>query len=160
MGYQKVLLFVLALCFSAQTVMAATDDTRSVDAFIRDDVYSDYLAFVAGRNVYQITSFEGYRMRRDVVDMVLALQALKLGGFNKSFNYQVGKVTLRNTNILERGKQLISFDTYWHTDAMKMSKHAYISSPTFDKGEYLAGVFAHPSNRKVFEIDKLDDFIN
>ena len=131
---------------------------NSIDMYIRDDVYVDYKAFLAGRDVYKVESFSGYRMRRDVVDMVLALQALKLGGFDKTFNYQVGKVTLRNTNILETGKQLLSFDTYWLADANKIAKSAFISDPIFEKGEYLAGVFAHPENSKVFEINKLEDF--
>lgn len=153
----KVLVFILFNLLTGFAANAAKSPNK-IDMYIRDDVYIDFQTFVAGRDVHEITSFTGYRMRRDVVDMVLALQALKLGGFNKDFNYQVGKVTLRNTNILERGKQLLSFDTYWYADAEKISEYAYISEPVFRKGEYLAGVFAHPENRKVFNINSLEDF--
>ncbi|WP_100913876.1 hypothetical protein [Pseudoalteromonas spongiae] len=158
----KLSRFKICFCVLASMLFGfaanAANSSNTVDMYIRDDVYVDFQAFLAGRDVHQITSFSGYRMRRDVVDMVLALQALKLGGFDKTFNYQVGKVTLRNTNILERGKQLLSFDTYWYADAEKIAEHAYISAAVFNKGEYLAGVFAHPENRKVFAIDSLDDF--
>ncbi|AIY66058.1 hypothetical protein [Pseudoalteromonas piratica] len=153
----KVLVFILFNLLTGFAAYAAKS-SNEIDMYIRDDVYVDFQAFVAGRDLHEIKSFTGYRMRRDVVDMVLALQALKIGGFDKRFNYQVGKVTLRNTNILERGKQLLSFDTYWYADAEKIAEYAYISEPVFRKGEYLAGVFAHPENRKVFTIDSLEDF--
>ncbi len=155
----KLCLFALFHLFTVFVASAsAAKSANEIDMYIRDDLFVDFQAFVAGRDVHEIKSFSGYRMRRDVVDMVLALQALKLGGFDKGFNYQIGKVTLRNTNILERGKQLLSFDTYWYADAEKISEYAYISEPVFRKGEYLAGVFAHPENRKVFNINSLEDF--
>lgn len=131
---------------------------EKIDIFIRDDVYADYVRFVNGRDVLTIADFKGQALRRDVVDMVLAQQALSLGQFNHTFNYFAGKVNFRNTKMLQSGDLLMSFDSYWQTDANAIKKYIYISDPVIRKGEYLAGVYTHPTNKKALSISKFEDF--
>lgn len=127
---------------------------------IRDDVYNDYQQFVNGRDVTGIKEFSGTAIRRDVVDMIIAQQALKLGGFGHSFVYVPGKVNFRNTKMLETGRLLISFDSYWLADANTMENYLYISEPVIRKGEYVAGIYTHPENSAVLAIQSLDDLKN
>ncbi len=143
------LLLCLFYCFPASA--------NQVTIYIRDDVYEDYLAFLDGRDVLQLTDFSGSFMRRDVADMVLLQQALKLGGFDKSFRYLPGKVNFRNTRMLETGELLLSFDTYWLKDAEKLADKVYITSPVVKRGQYMAGIYANPANEKVFAITELSD---
>ncbi|MBD1580900.1 hypothetical protein HC733_01220 [Pseudoalteromonas sp. S16_S37] len=117
--------------------------------FIRDDVYADYLRFLNGRTVAQIDSFSGDYIRRDVVDMILLQKALILGGFEKSFEYQAGNVNFRNTKLLEQGKLLLSFDSYWLADAQPLQQYLFISEPVIRQGEYYAGLYYSPDNTKV-----------
>ncbi len=124
--------------------------------YIRDDVYIDYLSFVADRDVLTIKEFSGKSVRRDVVDMIIAQQALKLGGFKHSFNYAPGKVNFRNTKMLQSGRLLISFDSYWLKDAQALKADVYISSPVIRKGEYIAGIYTSPENKNVLAIHDLD----
>jgi len=84
----------------------------SILIYIRDDVYLDYLDFVANRDVSLINKFSGENIRRDVVDMVIAQKALKLSGFEYNYSYAPGKVNFRNTKMLQNGQLLISFDSY------------------------------------------------
>ena len=126
--------------------------------YIRDDVYEDYLEFVDGRDVLTIDDFSGQSIRRDVVDMIIAQQALKLGGFKHNFKYASGKLNFRNTKMLEVGRLLISFDSYWLADAEALSDKVYISSPVIRKGEYIAGVYTSPDNKAVLAMSKLSDF--
>jgi hypothetical protein len=144
--------FLVALLFS----QAAVATTEQIDIYIRDDVYEDYLKFVDGRNVLAITKFDSPFLRRDVADMVVLQQALALGGFAKKFNYIPGKVNFRNTKMLENGELLLSFDSYWLTDAKTISDKIYISDPVIKKGQYLAGIFASPDNKKVFAITSVE----
>lgn len=144
-----LLLWLLQSCFA---VLA-----KPLTIYIRDDVYQDYLAFLNGRDVLELTDFSGSFMRRDVADMVLLQQALKLGGFHNSFQYLPGKVNFRNTKMLESGELLLSFDTYWLSDAGKLGDKVYISSPIVKRGQYMAGIYASPKNTKVFAIKKQDD---
>lgn len=143
---------ILGLLLLQATAVAAAEQ---VDIYIRDDVYEDYLKFLDNRDVLSIMEFNSPYLRRDVADMVVLQQALALGGFNKKFNYIPGKVNFRNTKMLETGELLLSFDTYWLSDANRISDKIYISDPVIKKGQYLAGIFASPANKKVFAVKEL-----
>jgi hypothetical protein len=121
---------------------------NSVLIYIRDDVYIDYQEFLAGRDVTVINNFSGKSIRRDVVDMIIAQQALKLGGFKHNFTYAPGKVNFRNTQMLQNGELLLSFDSYWKKDATPLSESIYISDEVIRKGEYIAGIYTSPNNKK------------
>jgi hypothetical protein len=150
----KVLLFFTLFCISP----FLHAQTESVLVFIRDDVYIDYLKFVDDRDISLIDDFSGENIRRDVVDMIIAQQALKLGGFNHSFTYAPGKVNFRNTKMLQNGQLLISFDSYWQQDALPLSDKLYISDEVIRNGEYVAGIYTSPTNKKTLSLKKLNDF--
>jgi hypothetical protein len=125
--------------------------------YIRDDVYEDYIKFVNGRNILDINNFSGKNIRRDVVDMIIAQQALKIGGFEHNFQYAAGKLNFRTTRMLELGRLLISFDSYWLADAKALKDSVYISAPVIRTGEYIAGIYTSPNNKTVLAIKQLND---
>lgn len=147
--------FMLANVFFMSLVVKAKPDNITI--YIRDDVYIDYKEFVGDKKINTISDFSGITIRRDVVDMILAQQALKLGGFKHNFKYAAGKVNFRNTKMLVNGELLISFDSYWLTDALALSEDIYISDAVIRKGEYIAGIYTSPKNSKVLTIKNLDD---
>ena len=130
---------------------------HSVLIYIRDDVYIDYQRFVTDKDISSIDNFSGKNIRRDVVDMIIAQQALKLGGFSHSFSYAPGKVNFRNTKMLQNGQLLISFDSYWQQDALPLADKVYISDPVIRNGEYIAGIYTSPKNTKTLAIKELSD---
>ncbi|WP_286269351.1 hypothetical protein [Thalassotalea hakodatensis] len=138
--------------FNAPNVLA-----DNIVISIRDDVYEDYQHFLNGRNVLDIKDFSGKTIRRDVVDMIIAQQALTLGGFKHTFKYHPGKLNFRNTKMIQQGTLLISFDSYWFADANALTEHVYISAPVIRKGEYVAGIYTSPNNKAVLAINSLDD---
>lgn len=138
-------------------LLPAQGREQSIDIYLRDDVYTDYVAFLAGRSPLSVSDFSGKRVRRDVVDMIVAQQALRLGGFEYTFNYRVGKINFRNTRLLEQGKLLISFDTYWRADALILSEAVFVSDAVIRQGEYYAGIYSHPDNTRVQSITSLAD---
>jgi len=148
---------MLAVLFS-HTVNAL--GINKIQIYVRDDVYIDYKRFLNGRNVSEITDFSGEYIRRDVVDMILAQQALALGGFTKEFEYQTGNVNFRNTKLLEQGKLLLSMDSYWLEDAKAMSDSVYVSKALIKRGEYYAGVFYSPNNKKMQQLQSYKQLIN
>ena len=131
--------------------------TDAVNVFIRDDVYQNYLQFLSGRDVKTISEFSGQFIRRDVVDMIIAQQALALGGVDISFEYYPGKLNFRNTRMLQQGKLLISFDTYWLLDAKAISEDVFISQAVIRRGEYYAGIFASPTHPSIFSLKNVDE---
>ncbi len=150
------IVFILLLLVQSTLVTAlARQDTILI--YIRDDVYEDYLQFIDGRDVLQITNFSGKNIRRDVVDMILAQQALRLGGFEHKFSYAPGKVNFRNTKMLQNGRLLISFDSYWLNDALPLADKVFISQAVIRNGEYVAGIYTSPKNTKVLSVKNLQD---
>ena len=150
------LLSLFILCCS-NNIWAKNDD---IVIYIRDDVYIDYLQFVDDRDVLTIDNFSGRTMRRDVVDIIIAQQALKLGGFNYNFKYVPGKLNFRNTKMLQSGRLLISFDSYWLSDAKAIEEDVYISDAVIRNGEYIAGIYTSPSNTALLAISTLDELKN
>jgi len=149
----KALVIVTLFCITQYSYARK----NSVLIYIRDDVYIDYQQFVADRDISLIDNFSGKNIRRDVVDMIIAQQALKLGGFNHRFSYAPGKVNFRNTKMLQNGKLLISFDSYWKQDALPLSDKVYISNEVIRNGEYIAGIYTSPKNKKTLSIKNLSD---
>ena len=124
---------------------------------VRDDVLDNYLAFTKDRDVENITDFKSRAVSRDVVDMVIAQQALKIGGFSDNFEFIPGKLNFRNTKLLEDGLLLLSFDSYWLSDAKPLSDSIYITEPVIRKGEYHAGIYASPTHPSIFNVKQLTD---
>ncbi|MFC3031984.1 hypothetical protein ACFOEE_05595 [Pseudoalteromonas fenneropenaei] len=147
-------LMAALLCLLAPLSFAS----ERIEMFIRDDVYVDYLRFLNGRSPIDVKDFHGDYIRRDVVDMILVQQALMLGGFDKEFDYRPGKVNFRNTRMLEQGKLLLSFDSYWLADANELADKLYISDAVIRHGEYFAGIFYHPENVKLSKLASIEDF--
>lgn len=140
-------IFSSLMCFTS-TLYAG----EAINVFIRDDVLTAYEDFVGDRDVTTITDFnEGY-LRRDVIDMVIALQALKIGGFNLQLQFTPGFVSFRESNLLEKGEQLLHFDSYWQADLAAKAHLLFISAPVIKKGQYYAGIFHAPSNRAVEQL--------
>ncbi|KAF7771979.1 hypothetical protein PCIT_a1954 [Pseudoalteromonas citrea] len=132
-------------------------DEKSVQMYIRDDVFIDYQKFLAGRSALDISDFRGGYIRRDVVDMIIVQQALLLGGFTKKFIYQTGNVNFRNTSLLRQGKLLLSFDSYWLADAKAEQAHVFISDAVIEYGQYYAGIYYSPDNTQVQGVKQLTD---
>lgn len=157
----KTLLYNLTLCFALLNFCIhaiACAVQNKIDIYIQDDVYQDYQDFVGDKDVLTITDFTGKSMRRDVVDMIIVQQALKLGGFTSEFSYTPGKVNFRNTQLLQEGNLLISFDSYWQSDAQALADKLYVSDPVIRNGEYTAGIYTSPYNQKTLKIKTLNDF--
>lgn len=136
---------------------APATDPEVIPVYIRDDVLEDYEKFVAGRDVLSLKDFKNVNMRRDVADMVLLQQALAIGGFHKRFQYMPGKFNFRNTKMLETGDLLLSFDSYWLSDAQLLGPRVFVSEPVIRRGEYLAALYTSPKNTAALSIRQLSD---
>jgi hypothetical protein len=155
--YSKLTTFLISILFVQSSLHSSFVQAEDILIYIRDDVYADYIKFVNGRDVNEIKNFSGKNIRRDVVDMIIAQQALKIGNFQHEFTYAAGKLNFRNTKMLESGRLLISFDTYWLSDAKALNENVYISAPVIRKGEYIAGIYTSPNNKNVLAIKELND---
>ncbi|MBA6252201.1 MULTISPECIES: hypothetical protein [unclassified Colwellia] len=155
--FTKLITVIIPLLFIQSSLFSPLTKAEDILIFIRDDVYQDYMSFLDGRDVHTIKNFSGKKIRRDVVDMIIAQQALKIGGFEHSFKYATGKINFRNTKMLASGRLLISFDSYWLADAKALNDSVYTSDAVIRQGEYIAGIYTSPSNSAVLAITEFED---
>jgi hypothetical protein len=160
MRQPSLLVLSVMTLFLLHIVISKAHAFEAVTIYIRDDVYEDYQSFVGNREVSSIDNFDGKSVRRDVIDMIIAQQALKLGGFNHKFIYIPGKLNFRNTKMLQKGNLLISFDSYWLEDAKLIEKDVYISEPVIRRGEYVAGFYTSKNNTKALALSSTEQLKN
>ncbi len=66
---------------------------------ILSDVHADYLHFLKGRDPHAITEFGEFGARRDVVEVILLEQALRLGGLAAHLTFQLADVQSEAASI-------------------------------------------------------------
>ncbi|KID54868.1 hypothetical protein JF50_23730 [Pseudoalteromonas luteoviolacea] len=154
---RKIKLFSFLAFYQLSLAHDCWAQTEYVDIYIRDDVYMNYTTLLSGRSPLDVDNFGGQFVRRDVVDMVLLHQALILGGFDKPFRYRPGNVNFRDSNLLDQGKQLLSFDTYWYEEAQLKADKLFVSDPVIRKGEFYAGLYYARDNEQVANIQSIED---
>lgn len=159
-SFIKITLSFCLLVSALQCGAAHALDNNKIQIYVRDDVYNDYKRFLNGRSVSEISDFSGQYTRRDVVDMILTQQALRLGGFEKEFEYQTGNFNFTNTKLLQQGKLLLSMDSYWLEDAKALEEFVYVSEPLIKRGQYFAGIFHAQDNEKVKLLNEFSQLVN
>ena len=148
------LLFLILSSFIFSPLKTNAED---IIIYVTNNVYIDYLQLVKNRDITTITNFSGTGARRDVIDMIIVQQALKFGGFKHNFIFLPSTHNFRNTELLVKGQELLSFDSFWLNDANHISKDVYVSNSVIRKGEYNAGIYTSPNNKKVLDIKNLND---
>ncbi|NTS75830.1 hypothetical protein HR060_03030 [Catenovulum sp. SM1970] len=134
-------------CFAEKNLIITLD---------RDDLF-DFHQVVGSKSPLEITNFNHPNARREVVDIILLLQALTLGGVDVNIKFEQGAYYARNLYLLEQGKLALSPDTVWQQDIDKISEHVYISDTIIEDGEFYAGFYTSPNNHKALKAKSLTD---
>lgn len=135
----------LLLLFNVALSQANTKAPQ-VKITIEKDIYEYAMELLDGHSIDEINSFNHAHCQRDVVDFILVQRALRLGGLNIDFTFELGNYDTRNLKLIESGLLLVSFDTIWLEDAKLVEDHVFISDAIIRNREYYAGVFAAPNN--------------
>ncbi|WP_105168011.1 hypothetical protein [Pseudoalteromonas sp. T1lg23B] len=113
---------------------------------IEEDIYNYAQIILADESIETINDFSHPLCQRDIVEFVLLQRALKLGGLELNFKFELGNYDARNVKLLVDGLLLVSFDTLWYQQAQQHIERLYISDAIIRKGEYFAGLYASPKN--------------
>lgn len=149
----------VSLMFFCSTLLFLVSPVHSEEpeVFISHNVHLDYQLATQNKRLQDIDDFGGEGMRRHVVDLILVQQAMLRGGFTSRLRLVAGDINFRKTALLISGKELMSVDSYWLTDAKAIQEHVYISDPIIRKGEYYAALYASPDHEEIFSIKSMDD---
>lgn len=135
---------------------AEAQSTADARIAIQRDVLADYRLFLGDRNPDAVSYYGGNYARRDVVEVILMQQALKLGGFNRPLNFVGEENYSRAIRNLLDGKSLTIGGTIWYEDLAALRDQLYISPPIIRQGEFIAGIYTSPSNQRAQASKNLD----
>lgn len=113
---------------------------------ITENLLKKYNAYLNGRSVYNIDEYSGEGARRSVIEVVLLLQALKIGGLTDEIEWVIQPNHARIKRSLQYGKIALSASSLWNYDIDEMREFIVASEPIVAEGEYQAGLFKLASN--------------
>jgi hypothetical protein len=148
----------LSLLFVMSLVMGSFADKLKV--VVPTDVYRDYVKFVGSKNPVTIENFTGEHSRRDVVELILLQKALALGGVLEPISFIQADSYARIQAQVKSGAVLMAANTLWQTDITPMSSDVYTSEPLIAKGEFEAGFYTTPENKKALAVKTVEELKN
>ena len=131
--------------------------SHSLKLAIPKDVLIDYEKLLDGRSPLQIKNFSGTHSRRDVVEVILLMQALNLGGLTADFTFVPINSYQRILRQIESGQAVMSATTNWKSDLSGPHTKLLISLPLIRDGEFEAGLYTAPSNEAAKDAKSLSD---
>lgn len=149
---RKLCLAVFGLIFSSITA------AENIKITVETDIYFYANQLIGKGSVFDVTDFHGINSQRDVVEFILIQQALKLGGFKHTLEFELGNYDARNLRLLNKGMLLLSLDSIWLSAAEPYKDNLYISKAIIPKGRYEAGLFTAKENQYKFSDPNLIKF--
>ncbi|GGP26376.1 hypothetical protein [Silvimonas amylolytica] len=153
--------FVFA-AFAALTLGSSfAQAVEPITILTQQDVYNDYQRFIGKRNPLTLTHFSGEGSRRDVVELVLVQQALSQGGLTRPV--KLVKVDNNSDSYTRYLKEILSGNatmggnSAWQVDLKTIDDKVYISSPLIRSGEFEAGLYTSPDNKKALAARSIED---
>ncbi|MBB5193573.1 hypothetical protein HNQ50_004331 [Silvimonas terrae] len=156
---RSVVLAALATALTLGSGLARA--VEPITILTQQDVYTDYQRFVGKRNPLTLTHFGGEGSRRDVVELVLVQQALAQGGLTRPI--KLVKVDNNSDSYTRYLKEILSGNatmggnSAWQVDLKSIDDKVYISSPLIRSGEFEAGLYTSPDNKKALAARSLEE---
>ena len=121
-------------------MFCSISNAAPIKVVVPSDVYQDYLLFLAGRDPLSIQDFSGLHSRRDVVEVALFVQALRLGGWTDPIYFKEVDSYQRTMRLLLHGDVVASATTVFSSD---IANHSSLleSQPVVEKGQFEVGLY-------------------
>lgn len=135
----------------------AGEPQSSINILVVDIVMDDMPSFLQGESILDIDNFDRPGSRRDLVDYVLLMQSLVLGGISASEirTEKWGGVSYDRMLLRMSDAEAVVFsNTIWREDVGEDHPTLFVSAETLKKGQYFAGIYMNPENPKFSQ--KLD----
>ena len=151
------LLVVFCLSLSPFHAWSVSQKADQLIVVLPADVKADYELYIAGRNPLTMTTYEGVGARRDVVEVVLVQQALKLGGINTPVRFITADSHARIIKQVLAGRAVLAGNSIWLDLLTNSEELLYVSTPIIDNGEFEAGLYTIESNKTALKAKGMDE---
>ncbi len=140
----RFILLALFSCLAALSLGSHAND--AVILAVNDDIPQDYQRFLHGRDPMDVKQYNGDGARRDIVELTLLIQALRLGGFTKSVELRVEPSYLRILRGVADGRFISSGALMWKADIDATGSTLLASRPLLKEGEFTVGIYTTQKN--------------
>lgn len=113
---------------------------------VNEDIPRDYRTFLNGRDPMDVKQYSGVGARRDVIELTLLMQALRLGGFNKPVELRIEPSYLRILRGVADGRFVSSGALMWKSDIDELRPALVASRALLREGEFVVGVYTTQKN--------------
>lgn len=148
LSFGFILWLAISLCVFAAPPCRAGD---AVVIAVNEDILPDYLRFVHERNLLEIHDYTGEGARRDVIELVLLMQAVQLGGFKEPIELRAEQSYLRTLRDIADGRFITSAGLAWKSDIVQLQDAYFTSPPLIQEGKFVVGLYTTAKNQKSFE---------
>jgi len=141
---------------------AAFGNARAVapiPAVVPDDVLADFRRFLAGRRPEALREFTGPHSRRDVVEVALLHLALAGEAQEAGLILQPAPTAARLQRELIQGNAACSGTSFWREDLGPDETALLFSRAVLQEGEFEAGLYTVPGNRRALAARQLADVL-
>ncbi|HOY22262.1 MAG TPA: hypothetical protein PK002_03870 [Cellvibrio sp.] len=97
-----------------------------------------------------VQQYSGVGARRDIIELTLLMQALRLGGFNKPVELRVEPSYLRILRGVADGRFVSSGALMWKSDIDELRPALVASRALLREGEFIVGVYTTQKNHAAF----------
>lgn len=143
LGFSITFWLLSCLCLS-------TYADEAVVIAVNEDILPDYQRFLQNRDPKDIQQYSGEGARRDVIELVLLMQAVNLGGFRLPIRLHAEQSYLRTLRDIAEGRSITSAGLAWKSDIDSMPEAYFTSRPLIKEGEFVVGIYTTPKNLKAW----------
>jgi len=149
------IIFILILFYLTTSISIA----NIIEIALPENTLKSYTKFLNGRDPLKVKKSNGPSTARSVIEVVLLQQALFLGGSKAKVEFIVSPTYSRMLNLLNHGKIPLAANTVWAHDIGSKNeyKDIYISHTMINDGEFEAGLYVLPSNKRAMSSKNLED---
>lgn len=148
--------FITALLCTVSYLSSATEPSNVLKIAYGADNIPDFEAFLDGKKAENINSYNGHKARRDVIDGVLFVQALRLGGIEQEIEFISFGTYKRMLHAIAKGQVVAGAQTNWGRDTLNKAQF-YNTQPLVQEGEFVVGLYTSASNKKALSAQSLAD---
>lgn len=148
----------LLLFFSVSSNLSASTISEVIPIVVADDIAEDYVSFLEHAKLppEDVHYYGGAYSRRDVIELILFIQALRIGGYK-------GEITIHPHNNIRRYLRRFTQGEFaaWASplslDFIKDPTHVIATEPVTYEGEFEAGLYVMPNNVEALSIRSIKD---
>lgn len=148
--------FISTIVLISSWAALAAEPSKALQIAYGADNIPDYKAFLGNNNPEDITIYSGNKARRDVIDGVLFVQALRLGGIKDEIEFVSFGTYKRMLHAIAKGQVVAGAQTNWGRDTLNKSQY-YDTQPLVREGEFVVGIYTAIDNKKALASQSLAD---